>query len=75
MNTWREEAVGIKARICAALRRAAVADAEHIHVQLHDGRVVLRGHVRSRAEHDDAVAAAWSAPGVLRVEDQLEVTS
>ena len=34
---------------------------------------MLTGKVRSFAEQDDAVAAAWSAPGVTEVENRLEL--
>jgi osmotically-inducible protein OsmY len=33
----------------------------------------LDGIVRSWAEHDEAVAAAWAAPGVSGVDDQIDV--
>jgi osmotically-inducible protein OsmY len=35
---------------------------------------VLTGRVRSWAERDAAVAAAWAAPGVRDVDDRIEVT-
>jgi osmotically-inducible protein OsmY len=34
---------------------------------------MLKGEVGSWAEHDEALAAAWSVPGVTRVEDRLTV--
>jgi osmotically-inducible protein OsmY len=37
------------------------------------GAVVLSGTVRSWAAHDNAVAAAWSAPGVTDVDDRIRV--
>ena len=37
------------------------------------GRVALVGTVSSWAEHDEAVAAAWSARGVTEVDDQILV--
>jgi osmotically-inducible protein OsmY len=37
------------------------------------GRVTLAGSVSSWAEHDEAVDAAWSAPGVTEVDDQIQV--
>jgi osmotically-inducible protein OsmY len=35
--------------------------------------VILAGAVSSRAEHDEAVAAVWSAPGVTEVDDRIVV--
>ena len=37
------------------------------------GRVILRGTVRSFAERGDAELAAWSAPGVTSVDDEIRV--
>jgi len=53
--------------------RSDAIDARHIHVQAADGKVVLRGHVRSLSERDQAQHAAWSARGVCDVENQIEV--
>lgn len=63
----------VKSRIESALKRSAETDSKNIVVQALDGRVVLRGQVRSWAERDDAQRAAWSAPGVMKVEDQLVI--
>jgi osmotically-inducible protein OsmY len=38
-----------------------------------DRRVTLNGTVKSWAEHDAAVDAAWGAPGVQDVRDELEI--
>jgi len=38
-----------------------------------EGTIVLRGDVRSWAEHEDAIHAAWSAPGVINVEDHIAI--
>lgn len=35
--------------------------------------MVLSGAVRSRGEHDEVAAAAWSVPGVTVVEDRILV--
>jgi osmotically-inducible protein OsmY len=56
-----------------ALHRSAELDAKRIIVEAHDGTVTLRGTVRSWAERGDVERAAWSAPGVRQVEDQLLV--
>lgn len=60
-------------KIKAALHRSAELDASRIQVEAHDGRVTLRGTVRSWAERTDAERAAWSAPGVTAIDDQIVV--
>lgn len=61
----------IKQKIAAAFERSATIDAGRIQVQVSGGTIKLTGKVRSFAEQDDAVSAAWSAPGVTRVENAL----
>jgi osmotically-inducible protein OsmY len=63
----------VKERIESALKRHAEVDARQIRVDVADAHVVLRGQVRSLAERADAEQAAWSAPGVTKVEDELVV--
>jgi VCBS repeat-containing protein len=59
-----------------ALHRAAQVDAERISVEAKDGKITLRGSVRSWAEREEAEHAAWAAPGVFEVQnDILVVTS
>ena len=36
--------------------------------------MTLTGHVRSWAEHDAAISAAWMATGVFGVRDEIKVT-
>lgn len=57
-----------------ALRRSAELEARRIGVTTQDGTVTLSGDVSSWAERDLAVAAAWGAPGVNSVQDDLSVT-
>ncbi len=64
----------VSRKIKAALHRSAELDASHIDVESFDGRVTLKGTVRSWAERMDAERAAWSAPGVTAIDDQLTVT-
>lgn len=66
-------AADVKQKIEAALRRSAEVDAKQISVETSDGRVTLRGNVRSWVEREDAVSAAWAAPGVRKVVDELKV--
>lgn len=61
----------IKEKITAAFIRTATIDSEKIKVEIVDSKVVLKGTVRSMAEHDDAENAAWAAPGVTLVENDL----
>lgn len=56
-----------------ALERDARLDADNIAVSSSHGSVTLTGSVRSWSERDAAVAAAWSAPGVVNVDDRLNV--
>ena len=63
----------VKGRIKAAFQRSAVIDAQQIQVETRDGKVILRGKVRSWAERDTAEQAAWAAPGVATVVDLLVI--
>jgi osmotically-inducible protein OsmY len=57
-----------------AFRRSARLDADELSVDTPSyGTVILAGAVSSWAEHDEAVAAAWSAPGVTEVDDRIVV--
>lgn len=60
-------------RIKEALMRGARFDADRIVVEARDGKVTLRGTVRSYAERTEAERAAWSAPGVTEVEDRIQI--
>jgi len=64
----------VKNRIEAAFRRSAEIDARRIHVDAREGRVVLRGHVRSASEREEALHAAWAAPGVVTVQNDLSIS-
>ncbi len=63
----------IKQKIEAALQRQANLDANDIDVGLDDSKVTLKGIVSSWREKDDASRAAWAAPGVSSVDNQLLV--
>jgi osmotically-inducible protein OsmY len=63
----------VKDKIVAAFHRWADIDARRIDIEAHDGKVILRGNVRSWAERDEAQQAAWAAPGVTTVENDLVV--
>lgn len=63
----------VKTKIQDALRRHAELEARRIDVSVEDGGVVLDGNVRSWFEKDEAARAAWAAPGVSRVINNLAV--
>lgn len=57
-----------------ALERRADRTAEHITIQTQGGIVTLKGSVPSFGDRRAAEGAAWSAPGVTEVHDELAVT-
>ena len=64
----------IKDLIESAFRRSAELDARRIAVEVHGGKVVLRGNVSSCTEEEKATMAAWAAPGVTEVDNKIVVT-
>jgi osmotically-inducible protein OsmY len=64
----------VKKKIEEALERMAQVDARQIQIETSDGKVILKGKVRSWAEREEAEKAAWRAPGVAQVEDQIRVS-
>jgi osmotically-inducible protein OsmY len=67
------EPTEIKRKIEEAFRRSAEIDASRITVETNVGEVVLRGTVRSWAERQEAERAAWKAPGVTKVVNQIAI--
>jgi osmotically-inducible protein OsmY len=66
-------AADVRQEIQKALARDAKLDAQGLTVETSGGTVTLSGMVSSWAEHDSAIAAAWAAPGVSSVKDELFV--
>jgi osmotically-inducible protein OsmY len=66
--------IEVKRKIEEALKRNAEIDANRIQVEAHGSEVVLKGAVRSWMEREEAERAAWSAPGVIRVEDRIAIS-
>jgi osmotically-inducible protein OsmY len=63
----------VKEKVEAALQRQATADAKSIHIKTSGGKVTLTGSASSWQAIEDASHAAWAAPGVTNVVDQLSV--
>jgi osmotically-inducible protein OsmY len=65
----------IKRKIEEAFRRSAEVDANRITVEAVGGDVILKGTVRSWAERQEAERVAWSAPGVVSVDNRLVISA
>lgn len=66
-------AAQVKEKVEAALQRQAVTDGKSIHVETSGGTVTLTGTASSWQSIEDASHAAWAAPGVTNVVDELTV--
>jgi osmotically-inducible protein OsmY len=73
LTAYPADAGDVKDSIKKAFKRNAKIDADDLSVETYDGTVVLAGTVDSWAEHDAAIAAAWAAPGVRTVDDNILV--
>lgn len=64
----------VKQKIEDALKRSAEVEAKAIRVTVQDGNnILLEGKVHDWSERDAVKNAAWSAPGVTKVEDRLTI--
>jgi len=63
----------VRREIEAALKRSADLDASHIVVAASDGKISLSGKVRAGFERNAAEIAAWSVPGVIDIENRIEI--
>jgi osmotically-inducible protein OsmY len=69
-----QDGCDIRSGISGAFRRNARLDADELSVDITSyGKVILAGAVSSWSEHDEAIAAAWSAPGVTEVDDRIVI--
>ena len=64
----------VKNAIERAFNRNAEIQAQHIKVFTDGGKVTLSGSVRSLAERYEAAEAAWSAPGVNTMQNDIVVS-
>jgi len=67
------EATDVKEQIEAALKRNVELECDHINVTVDGDRVVLTGRVKAFYERELAQLAAWRAPGVKKVVDNITV--
>ena len=63
----------IKSKIAAAFHRHATLDSNAIRLEASGSKVTLKGTVISWAEKEEAERVAWSSPGVLTVDNQIEI--
>jgi osmotically-inducible protein OsmY len=63
----------LKKRIEEALVRSAKVDADRIIIEVQGSKAILKGTVRSWAEREEAERVAWSAPGILSVENRITI--
>jgi osmotically-inducible protein OsmY len=66
-------AVDVQAQIRRAFERSAELEADHITVAVENGKVVLGGKVSAWIERELAERAAWAAPGVTGVDNQIVI--
>jgi osmotically-inducible protein OsmY len=67
------QAVDVKSKIERALQRNALLDARRISVEAESNKVILNGNVRTWIEREQAQWAAWAAPGVSEVQNNIRI--
>jgi len=73
LDTPQPKAGDVKESIEKSFKRNAKLDAKGLAVNTYNGTVSISGTVSSWTEHDEAIDAAWAAPGVTNVEDGILV--
>jgi osmotically-inducible protein OsmY len=69
----RVNTVIVQDRIRKALERNADLESANINIETLGNKVILKGTARSWAERKTIENAAWSAPGVVTVDDELTI--
>lgn len=73
--SYDADSVDVMVSVQDALDRwALIPDDSDVVVDTNQNTVKLTGHVRTWAEHDAMIDAAWMSPGVYDVRDELLVT-
>ena len=73
--SYDADSVDVDLHVQEALARSAlVPDDSDVKVATDGSIITLTGHIRTWAEHDAVVGAAWMARGVINVDDELDVT-
>ena len=73
LNYPEPSADDVQDSITKAFKRNAALDADDLYISTDNGSITLKGTVSSWAQHDEAIDAAWAAPGVTSVHDDLAV--
>jgi osmotically-inducible protein OsmY len=73
--TPKIDAVEVREKVEAALQRQATRDGQSIRIQTSGGKVTLTGHASSWESIENASDAAWAAPGVTEVVDEVTVSA
>jgi osmotically-inducible protein OsmY len=68
-----ESPIAIKSKIERAFKRHSALDVEAITVETNGSKVILSGSVHSWIDKQEAGSAAWAAPGVSDVENNIVV--
>jgi osmotically-inducible protein OsmY len=63
----------IKSKIVEAFQRSANIDSSSVKIESVGSKVTLHGKVRSWAEKKEAEQVAWASPGVMSVDNQIEI--
>jgi osmotically-inducible protein OsmY len=73
--SWDADPIDVTLYVQDALDRySLIPDDSDVAVDTSGNSVTLNGHVRTWAEHDAVLDAAWMAPGVYNVDDRLYIT-